>query len=110
MLNINLSGKNIDLDEPLKVFVDERIGGLEHLVQDMGEIPVHVEIGKSTRHHKTGPFFYAEANMRIGGTLLRATCEHEDLRNAIVDVKHELERQIKKLKEKNRDLSRHPQE
>jgi len=46
----------------------------------------------------------------VGGELLRASCEHEDLRNAITDVKHELERQIKKFKERNRDLSRQPQE
>jgi ribosome-associated translation inhibitor RaiA len=38
--------------------------------------------------------------MKIGSKLLRATCEHEDLRNAVTDVKDELQRQIKKLKGK----------
>jgi len=46
--------------------------------------------------------------LNMGGKLLRATCQHEDLRNAIVDVKNELQRQIKKFKDKRKDLSRTP--
>lgn len=72
---------------------------MEHLIgNDKWE--AGVEIGKSTRHHRNGPVFYAEINLRISGHLLRATCSHEDLRNAIVDAKDELQQQIKKFKEK----------
>lgn len=110
MIKIDIFGKDIDLDEPLKVFVQEKIGGLEHLLQNAGEVSAHVEIGKSTQHHRTGPFYYAEVNMKLGGTLLRASCSHEDLRNAITDVKHELEAQIRKFKEKREDLERQPKE
>ena len=100
MLNLNISAKDISLDEPLRMFVYQRIGGLEKYLRDMGEVSVDVQIGKSTKHHQSGPFMYAEANMHIGGQLLRATCEHEDLRNAIVDVKEELKAQIMKFKGK----------
>lgn len=106
-MTITISTKNISLDEPLENFVREKIGGLDKLIgNDKSE--ARVEIGKPSRHHKSGRVFRAEANIRMGGVLLRASCEHEDLRNAIVDVKDELQEQIRKFKEKRTDLARQP--
>lgn len=108
-MQIIISTKNITLDDPLDVFVREKIGGLDHLIgNDKSE--AKVEIGKPSLHHRNGEIFYAEVNLRMGGNLLRATCSHEDLRNAIVDAKEELQLQIKKFKEKKKDLSRQPKE
>ena len=106
-MKIDIVTKNISLDEPLENFVREKIGGLDKLIgNDKSE--ARVEIGKPSRHHKSGRIFRAEANIRMGGVLLRASCEHEDLRNAIVDVKDELQEQIRKFKEKRTDLARQP--
>ena len=108
-MKIILSGKNIKLDEPLKVFVEEKIGGLDkflgegpgRLRQGFGEpMEARVEIGLPSKHHRSGRIYYAEVNLKIGGKLLRATCQHEDMRNAIVDVKNELQKQIIKFKDK----------
>ena len=103
----------------MKVFVEDKIGGLEKFFPPEAPRPplagdpplegkyskdpieVRVEIGKPSKHHRSGKVFYAEANLKMGGKLLRATCQHEDLRNAIVEVKDELQRQIKKFKGKN---------
>ena len=98
-MQIIISVKNITLNDALDVFVREKIEGLGHLIGN-DKCEAGVEIGKSTRHHRSGKVFYAVVNLRMGGNLLRATCEHEDLRNAIVDVKDELQAQIKKFKEK----------
>ena len=106
-MKIDIFTKNISSDEPLEIFVREKIGGLDKLIgNDKSE--ARVEIGKPSRHHKSGRVFRAEANVRMGGVLLRASCEHEDLRNAIVDVKDELQEQIRKFKEKRTDLARQP--
>ena len=106
-MTITISTKNISLDEPLENFVREKIGGLDKLIgNDKSE--ARVEIGKPSQHHKSGRVFRAEVNIRMGGVLLRASCEHEDLRNAIVDVKDELQEQIRKFKEKRTDLARQP--
>ena len=104
-MKIILSGKNMQLDEPLKVFVEDRIGGLEKFLGD-GPIEARGEIGLPSKHHRSGRIYYAEVNLKIGSKLLRATCQHEDMRNAIVDAKNELQRQIKKFKEKNSDSRR----
>lgn len=108
-MKIILSGKNITLDEPLKVFVEDRIGGLAKFI-DGEAVEARVEIGLPSKHHRSGKIFYAEINLKVGGKLLRATCQHEDLRNAIVDAKNEMQREIKKFKDKKRDLSRKPKE
>ena len=109
-MKIDITTKNIELDNPLRVFVEEKIGGLEHFLQDSGEVSARVEIGKPSQHHQSGPIFYAEVNLTISGHLLRAEAQHEDLRSAIVDVKDALQTQIKKFKEKPTDLSRQPAE
>lgn len=106
-MKIDIVTKNISLDEPLQVFIEDKIGGLDKLIgNDKSE--ARVEIGKPSRHHRSGRVFRAEANIRMGGILLRASCEHENLRNAIVDVKDELQEQIRKFKEKRTDLARQP--
>lgn len=104
-MKIDILAKNIALDDPLRVFIEDKIGGLDHLIgNDKGR--ARVEIGKPSKHHHSGRVFYAEVNLSLGGKLLRATCSHEDLRNAITDVKDELQVQIKKFKGKRKDLAR----
>ena len=100
-MKITISTKNISLDDALRVFVEDKIGGLEKFLQDPNNLTeARVEIGLPSKHHRSGRVYYAEVNLKAGGKLLRATCQHEDLRNAIVDVKNELQQQIKKFKEK----------
>jgi len=100
-MKIIISTKNISLDDALRVFVENKIGGLGKFIKDPDDlIEVRVEIGKPSRHHRSGNIFYAEANMKIGGKLLRADFKHLDLRTAIVQVRDELQRQIEKFKGK----------
>ncbi|HXV27029.1 MAG TPA: ribosome-associated translation inhibitor RaiA [Candidatus Paceibacterota bacterium] len=114
-MHIDIYAKNIELDEPLRVFVNEKIGDLEHLMAGMGqsdEIRARVEIGKPGEHHHKGRIWYAEANIHVGQSndLFRASCTHEDLRYAITDVKDELQRQLKKYREKMTEKDRRPRE
>ena len=101
-MKIIISTKNISLDDPLKVFVEDKIGSLEKFIKDPNDlVEVRVEMGKPSRHHRSGKVFYAEVNMKMGGKLLRADTKNYDLRTAVVEVKDELQRQIKKFKGKN---------
>ena len=110
-MKIDITTQNISLDDALDVFVRQKIGTLEKFINDPNNlVEVRVEIGKPSKHHRSGRIYYAEINMKVGGKLLRATSQHEDLRNAIVDVKYELQVQIRKFKGKETDLSRQPRE
>lgn len=104
-MRIDITTKNITLDEPLRVFIEQKIGGLEKFIQG-GSVSARVEIGKPSKHHRSGPVFYAEVNLKIGGKLLRAEAAHADLRTAIDNARNELHIQIKKFKEKKKDLAR----
>src|SRR3989344_3593789 len=106
-MKINITTKNITLDAPLKTFIEQKIGALEKFIQK-GPISAMVEIGKPSRHHKTGPVFYAEVNLKVAGALLRGEGIHKDLRTAINEARDELHIQIQKLKEKKKDLLRKP--
>lgn len=88
--------------ESLDIFVEEKINDLEKFIKnyvDTGVAEAWVEIGRTTGHHKTGEMVYhAEADIRLPGKILRAETTHKDLCQAIVRVKDELQRQIKKYR------------
>lgn len=106
-MKINIFYKNITPDESLKVFVNDKIGSLDNVLGHE-KTEAKVEIGLPSKHHRSGKIFYAEVNLKMGGKLIRASSRHEDLRSAIVEVKNELQRQIKKFKNKKKDESRKP--
>lgn len=107
-MNIIIHSKNTTLDSALDLFINEKIGSLKKWIVSKGPVEARVEIGLPSKHHRSGPIFYAEVNLKIGGKLLRATSENLDMRTAIVEVKDDLQNQIKKFKEKSTDLSRKP--
>lgn len=101
-MKIDIYYKNIISEGPLEVFINEKIGSLGKFIK--GEaVEAKVEIGKPSKHHRSGSVFYAEVNLKIGGALLRATSKNKDLRSAITDVKNELQVQIEKFKGKKND-------
>lgn len=102
-MKITLKWTNLEPIESIVVFVDEKIGGLAKFIPTYdadGVAEAWVEVARTTKHHKTGGMVYlAETNLRLPGKILRAEETHKDLRQAIVKIKKELERQIKKYKE-----------
>jgi len=69
-------------------------------IEAKNEIEVFVEIARTTRHHKTGDVFCAEASFSIGKKLLRAEDIDWDIRVAIDKVKDKLKQEINKYKDK----------
>ncbi|MGB9598830.1 MAG: HPF/RaiA family ribosome-associated protein, partial [Minisyncoccales bacterium] len=105
---------NIKLTEELRKFIERKINSLEKFSKDLfgkeyfdgffgkgkPKIEAWVEIGKKTLHHRKGPFFYAECQMRFPGKSIRSESLKKNLKEAIIEVKEELEREIKEYKEK----------
>ncbi len=101
-MKVTLKWTNLKPIESIEVFVEEKIGGLVKFIQPFdatGLAEVWVEVGRTTKHHKTGKMVYrAEADIRLSGKILRAEATDKDLRQAIVCVKDELQQQIKTYK------------
>ena len=98
-MQIIIKTKGISLNQALRIFIEEKIGGLEKF----GKAPIRaeIEIGRTTEHHRKGKVFRAEVQLVFPGEVLRAEAERKDLRLAIVEVEDELQEQIKKYKNKN---------
>ncbi len=107
-MKIDLMAKNLDLTDPIRKFIDEKVGGLGKLFKDDKNISAKVEIARTTKHHRSGEVYYAEVNLFIDGKYLRAESNDLDVRNAITKTKDALKLEIKKYKEKRKDLSRKP--
>lgn len=113
-MKIIIKTKNFDLNQKLKDYIEEKIGGLEKFAEvfqnkeyynhffskGKPRVEVWVEIGKTTLHHRKGDVFRAEAQMRFPGKSLRAESEREDLKLAITEIKDELQRELKQYKGK----------
>jgi len=118
-MKIVIKTKGVKLTRALEDFIEEKISSLENFLKifqseeyfnhffgkGKPKIEAWIEIGKTTRHHKKGPFFWAECQMRFPKRSLRSTAHSKDLKLAIVEVKDELQRQLKQYKEKLKDLT-----
>ena len=65
-------------------------------------ITARIELERTTRHHRKGIVFRAEANLDVPGrAMLRAEAQGETLHLAIDRMRDELQREIKKWKERS---------
>lgn len=107
-MHIDIHAKNLELNAPLRTFIEEKVGDLEHLAGEVGPVQARMEVSIPSNHHQSGSIYYAELNLTVGGQLLRAEASNYDLHAAIVDVKDEMKVQLKKFKEKIEDQQRQP--
>jgi putative sigma-54 modulation protein len=102
-MEITIKTKNLELTEAIENYVNEKIGSLEKFI-NVSPSEISVEIEKETNHHRKGPFFKAEAKIDLPGKTLISVSQKDDLLQAIVEVKDELQQEIKKYKAKTQEL------
>ncbi len=107
-MRITLHAKNLDLTPSIKAFVEEKVGSVSKFLKPVENslAEAQVEVGKPSKHHRSGFIYYAEVNLKIGSRLFRAVAEHLDLHTAIDLARDEIERQIKEHKERSREARR----
>lgn len=92
---VSIKGTNVTLTASITDTIEKKLLPLSKYTAKMEPVAeLRLEVGKMTRHHKKGPYWRAEANLTIPGTMLRAEVESEGLHAAIDELKEELERQI----------------
>jgi len=100
-MQIIIKATNIELTEEIKKMVNEQIGSLEGFL-DILENPdfeAFMEVGKVNAHHQKGDVFRAECQIKLPGKGIRSEAVRDSLQLAIVEVKDELQRQIKRYKQ-----------
>lgn len=109
-MNINLQGKNFELTEALTEYVLKKVTNLEKLLSDIetggGEIKANFEVGKSTKHHKSGDVFHADCLISINGEKFYYGSDKEDIYQAIDEVKERLYEEIRRSKDRKQTMFR----
>jgi len=119
-MKIIIKTKNIELTTALKNFVEERINSLEKIFKSIynnkyynhffgkgkPRVEAWVEVGKETLHHRKGPFFWAECQLKFPKRSIRSTARAKNLKLAISEVRDELQRELKEYKEKRLDVAK----
>lgn len=99
-MNINTKATNITLTPAITEYVDKKVGMLEKFFRGMDDVLVNVEVGKTTRHHKSGDIFKAEIHISANGQEYYAVTETEDLYAAIDMVKDDIVRELTSKRKK----------
>lgn len=99
-------GKNIDISDTIRSYVENKIGVVSKLTEKFEPCDLRVEVGKNSKHHKKGEVFLAELTLSIPGTVLRSEVRKDELYAAIDVSINDLRRQVSRYKKKLRDADR----
>lgn len=101
-MNTNLKGTGLQLDEKMKIYIEERVERLYKLINCAGKsVTVDIEIEKMAGQRK-GNIFRAEIQFQLPyiKNLIRAEASGEDWRTAFDKARDKIKRELNKYKEK----------
>ncbi len=91
-MKLNIKGRNIELTDALRQYIEKRINKFEKFLGELSEAIVTISTEKFT--HKI------DVLLKVNGHLIQAEGKTEDLYSAVDQVVEKLEKQILKYKEK----------
>lgn len=96
-MQLIITGKNMEVSEPLKNYVQKKIGKLDRFLPMIGE--VHVELSTETTKSNQDRHV-VQITMNNDGTILRAEERSADILAAVDAVRDKLQRQIERFKDR----------
>lgn len=102
-MRIQLYVNKMNVSPDVRLGIEEKLLSLSRFLKRMeagGELLLEVEIARSTKHHRSGDVFYAEATIKVPGKTLRAEEYGENVLNSIDGVRDKLKHEIIRFKEK----------
>ena len=100
---INLQAKNIDLTPALETHINKKINPWARFLKKWdkeGAVTIDFEVARVTKHHHKGAVYYAEANIKIGGAMIRVEQMADNLYKAVDEVGDRAKLEIARFKEK----------
>jgi putative sigma-54 modulation protein len=94
-MQINLTGKNIQITDPLRTYVEGKFARINRHFDDLIDVHVVLDVAKLEQH--------AEATIKTRGKAIFADARESDMYAAIDALTDKLDRQVIKHKEKMRD-------
>ena len=109
-MKINLQGKNFELTDAIRDYVFKKATNLEKLLSTMeiggGEAIINFEVGKSTKHHKSGEVFHSDCLIKISGKEFYSSSDREDLYQTVDEIIDSLFGEITRNKDRKQTLFR----
>ncbi len=93
------TGTGVEITEAITTYVEKRLTSFFQKYA-ISENQIHIEIGKSTNHHRSGEIFFAEARFTVDGRQIFARSEKEDVYQAIDHLDQEIYSQLEMAKGK----------
>lgn len=98
-MKINIKATNFSLTPSISEYIEKKINMLDKFFGNR-EVLVNVEVGRTTKHHKSGDIFRAEIHVSDGGEEYYTVAETGDLYAAIDEVKDEVADSLASKKKK----------
>jgi len=105
-MKINTKATGISLTPSISEYIDKKVMMLEKFFHNIDEVLINIEVGKTTKHHKSGDFFRAEIQIVANGQTYYAVSETDDLYASIDKVKDEMAQELSSKKRKTMRLFR----
>lgn len=99
-MKINIKATDFSLTPSISEYIEKKIDMLEKFFRGTDEVLVSVEVGRTTKHHKSGDIFRAEIHISAGGEEYYAVVEKDDLYAAIDEVKDEIVHELTSRRKK----------
>ena len=98
-MKVTIKATNLNLTPEIKKAIEEKIATLDKFIPHIStSVEAFVEVAIETRHHQKGKIYYAEANIKVPGEIIRSEAREENIYKAINTVKDELQVLLKKYK------------
>ncbi len=95
---MNVKATGISLTPAIDDYIWKKINMLEKFFER--EALASVEVGRTTKHHKSGDIFRAEIKITTNGQIYYAVSEKDDLYTAIDEVKDKIVRELTSRRKK----------
>jgi putative sigma-54 modulation protein len=102
-MRLRVKGKNIEVSGPIRSYAESKLGKLEKYL--LGDPEVEVELSEE-KNPSIAEQHVAEATVFLKGSTLRASESAVDMQIAIDRLHGNLERQVRRYREKRRDEPR----
>jgi len=102
-MRLAIKATNIEHTNAIDAYLYKRLSELERILEPKEQSELaRVEIGKETKHHRSGKHFFAEITFHVKKKDFRAKAYGEDLYEAIDLMREEIVREVKRHHERAR--------
>ena len=106
-MKFTIKGTDMPLTKDLTMYIEKKMDALDKFAAHFGpSVAAQVEVGRTSRHHKSGDVFRVEVQMHVPGKELRAEALGKTVLEAMDTVQDEIRRELERQKEKDVDAKK----